>query len=169
MNRIQTAMHSPLANPLLMSLLTHTDKTITPEARQARLARAWKAIELTKNRTASFQDWEVIAQVVNYVLGFIKQYMPGDEELVEQQKVAARSIYAMSQRTPIHMTEEELASVNLVIEYYGDILEVVTERELAGIELYINHECEAAKVKRMLNEHQRSRRSSRKPKKKVKK
>lgn len=154
---------------LLKGLMARTEDSISQEDREARMKVIWDAMATTKQVGSQFKDWEIIAQAINYVLAFVKHHMPDDLELAEEQKQAARIIYEMSQRSPILLTDTEYEKVALICHYYDDILGVVTERELAGIELYINQECQAAKVKRQIESPRISRRSHRKPKKKSKK
>lgn len=151
---------------LLKALLADRNQPLPEHQRAKRMTALWLAMVKTREpRGAAFADWELITEAVNYVLGFIKK-MEIDTDITDDQILAAQALYAMSQRTPLAFNEVEYNQVFTVLQYYQDLLEVATGVDLLAVENYINHECEAAKIKQLaLLPFKRSKRSHRKPKK----
>lgn len=123
-------------NRALLSIVASPTEPLREDVRRRIIGDVQKAVESVQAGTANGDEWRRIVDCVNMVHEFSSESgeFQLSESIEKEHSAALKAIVAMSERTPLHFTPEEVHDVNVVIEIFSDILESAPQREVIRVE-----------------------------------
>lgn len=152
---------------LLLKLIATDDAPFSKERQRENKAALIAAAYLLHNGSAKFQDIKLIGNVLNYLHSFNEKGFI-DSDIEEEHARASNALVSACERRPWKLTDEEHDSILVIIGFWSDILEAATENLIRSIQFEVETTSDAAKARMTVERMKPSRRSHRKPKRKVK-